>query len=209
MPIPKTEEIRFIDFSDYSHFFEECNSHFSIQKIFNIHNKEKYTQLYQKSIPNVIFIKDFNLLETNYFEKINLQTINFLKNNYENNNYSFVVLNLEYGIKKYIPFGYINKIQHKKIFIPTKQFKVLNLETSHYLETNEENKNILWDVELFLYNCKLLENFNNLKNEEFIWNNSFQINKKKVNFSFNYTKHFEKIKIFKMYDNIDLIAHCV
>jgi hypothetical protein len=100
-------------------------------------------------------------------------------------------------------------MQNTKLYIPTKQFRLLNLETSQYLEKDNDEENVLWDIELFLYNCKLLENFNYLKNEEFIWNKSFQINKKKINFGFNYTKHFEKIKIYGNFKNTNLIAQTV
>jgi hypothetical protein len=209
IPVPKMEEMHFIDFSDYTPFFEECNSHFSTQKIFTLYNKTTNTTFLPKSFDNINFIKDYNLLKTTYNENINTQTLNFLQKNYENNKWSFIVLNIDYGIKKYISFGYIHKMQNNKLYIPTKQFRILNLETSPYLEKNNDTEYVLWDVELFLYNCKLLENFNYLKHEEFIWNKSFQINKKKINFNFNYTKHFEKIKINGNFKNTNLIAQTV
>lgn len=209
LPIPKTEEIQFIDFTNYINFFDECNSHFSMQKKFMIYDKTKNIISLQNSFPNPIFVKDFITLETTYTEKINEKVMDFLKKNYENNNWSFIILDINYGIKKYMSFGYIHKMQNKKIYIPTKQFRLLNIETSHYLEKNNDNKNVLWDIELFLYNCSLLKNFNYLKNEEFIWNKSFQINKKKINFNFNYTKHFEKIKINGNFANTNLIAQSI
>lgn len=201
LPVPYPDTIEFIDLSNYTNIFEDCQKSFNLNTTLPVHNLDNYLVSIAYSLDDIKMIDPLVFQVSDRCEKLLTET-------YGNLNFGFLICKLnDISHQLYHPLAYSHKIlPNNKLFIPTKYHCESRLSNNTYYG-NLMNDN--WSHEIYLYNGTGKNNKELVSMAE-LYNlkGNSSLNLSNLNFPLGKLNSFELYKINGYHANIDLIVSC-
>jgi len=133
LPIPSSQNVDFIDLSNYKDIFDDCKSSF-YDLNFSLGMRTKSFSMNSKNILPVFNVGSYQVSLALNFEQLSNVNKNvfqlrddlkkMLYEFYSNPNWGFIICKLSKGPEEYHPFAYSHNIVDNKLFMPTRHFHV-------------------------------------------------------------------------------------
>jgi len=231
LPVPMPNSVKFINLSNYKNIFEDCEKSFyngarrlSVPSSLSFGSRNML-EVFSVGSYNVSLAKnldDLKIVNTNVFN-LSEGCEKLLSADYSDENWGFIICQLNEGLEKYHPFAYSHQLMDT-VFVPTKhyhdhkiygggfKYNDVNIMNSPMFSTFNSG-NVLnryeyaddWSHDIYLMNVNNTSSIpKSMNSSNFIWTRKMFINKNLIDFDFGNVSKFDKIVIEGSHKNIDL-----